>query len=486
MRLATRVMFWGLLWALASASSVQAVQPNVLFICVDDLRPELGCQGEMGAQTPNLDRLASEGRLFTRHFVQFPTCGASRYSMLTSRRPSLPVHYTNAPFDELPESDRAGPASLPGAFRRAGYTTVGLGKISHSPDGRTPGGEPQLPGAWDEFTPIVGAWESAEAGFFGYAGGLTREIGVTPATEAADVADDGYPDGLMAGEACARLRRLAERADGAHPFFLAVGFYKPHLPFCAPKRYWDLYERDQIPPSPNPDPPAGLRGARVNPVYYRGELYPRYTGVGTDDGWTDDDRALLRHAYLACVSYTDAQIGRVLDTLDNTGLADDTIVVVWGDHGWHLGDHAVFGKHTTFERALASALIIRAPGMAEPGRPTDRLVESLDLFPTLASICGVATDALAGRDISALLREGPGADLGTPSEADCAVSYWRKGKFRADSIRTPTHRLVVWRDADGNSAATELYDHTTDPHETKNIAAEHPGLVRTILDAARR
>lgn len=457
-----------MLAAFVPAAGGRADRPNVLLICVDDLRPELGCSGEMGAITPHLDRLAAGGRLFTNHYVQFPTCGASRYSMLTGRRPGAAVHYGNGAFDTLPVAERAGAVSIPGAFRGAGYRTIGLGKISHAPDGLRPDGGAQLPDAWDELLEAPGAWGDSWRAFFGYAGGATREIGVTPAVESADVPDEGYPDGLLATAACERLAELGARGTSSEPFFFAVGFYKPHLPFCAPKRYWDFYERDAIPPSPNPDAPEGVRDNAVHTLYHRGELYPRYTGVGSDEGWSEADRRLLRHGYLACVSYVDAQIGRVLDALEAAGLNENTVVIVWGDHGWHLGDHAVFGKHTTFERALRSTLIVRAPGMAAPGVSTGRIVESLDLFPTLAAVCDVRPEReLHGRDLSPLLFKGPEA---LPHRD--AVSYWRRGDRLATSTRTERERLVRWRDGSGEIVAEERYDHEVDPHETRNAAGD--------------
>jgi iduronate 2-sulfatase len=447
---------------------------NVLFICVDDLRPELGCYGE-DIISPNLDRLAREGRMFTRHFVQFPTCGASRFSMLTGRGPTAAAHYTNSAF-EWHARQESRVVSMPEAFRRAGYTTVSIGKVSHAPDGVNPDGSAELPGAWDRASGPTGQWQDSWRAFFGYAGGRTREIGVTPAIEQADVDDEGYPDGLIATMA---EDELAALADADEPFFLAVGFFKPHLPLNAPRKYWDLYDHNAIEISPNPQRPRGVEDNAVNTLYHRGELYPRYTGVGTDEGWSLDDHRLLRHGYFACVSYVDAQIGRVLDRLDALGLADNTIVVVWGDHGWHLGDHAIFGKHTTFERSLRSVLMVRTPGTKRPGARADALVASVDLYPTLAELCDVPAPAgLDGVSLATMISDDPDVQV-----RDEVVSYWRKGKYLATSMRTDRYRLVRWYEkATGETVAVELYDHEEDPNETVNIANRFPRIVERLTE----
>lgn len=456
-------------------AAIQSERMNVLFICVDDLRPELGCYGKEHIISPNLDRLASEGRLFTRHYVQFPTCGASRYSMLTGREPTVAAHYTNGAF-EWHAKQEIRVQSMPEAFRSAGYTTVSIGKVAHTPHGLNGDASAELPGAWDRTLGPTGQWKDSWRSFFGYEGGRTREIGVTPAVESADVGDNGYPDGLIASMAEDELTALAEADE---PFFLAVGFFKPHLPFCAPKKYFDMYNRDAIELSPNPLRPTGLEENAVKTLYHRGELYPRYTGFGTDSGYSEDDHRLLRHGYFACVSYVDAQIGRVLDRLDTLGLRDRTIVVVWGDHGWHLGDHAIFGKHTTFERSLRSVLIVRAPGMEKSGESADGIVASVDLFPTLTELCDVpAPNGLDGVSIATIVTEDPTARV-----RDQATSFWRKGKYRATSVRTDRYRLVRWSvAATGETAAVELYDHEKDPNETTNVANRFPQIVARLIE----
>ena len=232
-------------------------RPNVLLICIDDLRPELGCYGVPEVQSPQLDAFAETALRFDRHYVQFPTCGASRYSFLTGRRPSQPAHYGNGAFATLHElSEGEEPvATLPAVFHQAGYRTVGLGKISHSHDGRMRSGKDELPDAWDALPTDAGPWGEARHLLHGYANGVPRVAGKSPITESEDVPDDGYPDARLASQAIEELRVLA---SGEAPFFLAVGFFKPHLPFAAPRSYWDLYDPNNLPRSTQPDIPEDL------------------------------------------------------------------------------------------------------------------------------------------------------------------------------------------------------------------------------------
>ena len=464
-------------------------RPNVLFICVDDLRPQLACYGNETMVTPNLDRLAGQGMLFKRHYVQAPTCGASRCSLLTGLRPNRPELLRNDAFTTLPRTDPGHPISLPGLFRENGYATVSVGKVSHSPNGlryAKPSGRfdeqghmlysgpddraHELALSWDAAYGPIGEWGDPWSAFFGYAGGGTRSYvePKSPAVEAAEAPDAGYPDGITAEAAIHELRRLRDR-----PFFLSVGFYKPHLPFCAPKKYWDLYDRERIPLAPHPEPPKNADPSLS--LHRNGELTGRYAALGDPAHATEAEARKLRHGYFACVSYVDAQIGKVLNELDRLGLRDNTIVVVWGDHGWHLGDLHVWGKHTTFEFSLRSALLIDAPGMPG-GANTDALVESLDLYPTLAGLCGLdAPHFLDGTDISPVLE-----DPAHPGK-DGAFGHWRRGKHIATSLRTPRYRLTVWKDPAGRIVQTELYDHKTDPDETTNIAEEQPAVVRELM-----
>jgi len=454
-----------------------ADRPNVIFIAVDDLRPQLGCYGEDYMRTPRLDELAREGRLFLRHYVQAPTCGASRYCLLSGRRPRLFSHIGN---DAIVKNisgrpEGTAPESWLHLFRRQGYRTVCIGKVSHYPDGRlfdknsgTGGGRPELPHSWSELATPLGKWETGWNAFFGYADGSGRTPGVSPPTEAADVADDGYPDGLIAEQAVAKLQELKTRDE---PFLLAVGFYKPHLPFNAPQKYWDLYDPEKIPASPSPEKPENI----APQSYHRsGEMFGNYRHPDNSRHDTQHHRR-LRHAYCAAVSYADTQVGKVLDAVDDLGLRDNTIIVVWGDHGWHLGDHDIWGKHTLFERALRSALIIRLPQQPQPGVATAGIVETLDLYPTLVDLCGLNAPQnveLGGESLRSLLED--------PQQAvkPAARSYWKGGA----SLRTARYRLTHYPKTKKTAAFTELYDHQNDPEETHNIAGEQPELVERLLE----
>ncbi|HEY1171154.1 MAG TPA: sulfatase [Verrucomicrobiae bacterium] len=465
------------LLSLTALSLSGAEKPNVLFIAIDDLRPELGCYGERHMVTPHLDKLASEGRLFRNHYVQVPTCGASRYAMLTGKYPRQAAAMGNNAASLAPKTEPSPPYSLPMLFRKNGYETVCLGKISHSADGmkgddksKTRNGEPELPYSWDVIWGPSGEWHDSWRAFFGYAGGKTRDRKTTPAFEGADVSDNGYPDGLTTEEAIKQLNRLKDK-----PFFLAVGFYKPHLPFNAPKKYWDLYDAKKLPSAPFKDAPANA-DPKIS-LHKGGELLGQYTFDGGKVTTVDDaNAAKLRHAYFAAVSYTDAQVGRVLDELDKLGLNKKTIVVVWGDHGWHLGDHGVWGKHTLHERSLRSAFIVRSPNQKQPGKATDAIVEAIDILPTLTAFAGIpAMPAGDGQSLIPLL-ENPQAKWSNP-----ALSFWRNGGHTGQSIRTDRYRLTRWiNDKTKEVGQMELYDHLNDPYETKNIALKEPKMVEQL------
>ena len=482
---------WVVLMALAAASAaipagVGAAQGrgagrgpdrmNVLFIAVDDLRPDLGAYGSAEAKTPNLDRLAAGGVRFERQYVQVPTCGASRFAMMTGRYPTTPAHLGNEAFVRLlPREERSEPESWAHLFRRNGYHTVAIGKVSHYPDGRVYSytgegeGQREMPFSWNEVSGPTGKWGTAWNAFFGYADGSSRTTrqGNRPAFEVADVPDTGYPDGVIAEAAVARLREIRDR-----PFVLAVGFFKPHLPFTAPKRYWDLYDRAGISLSPNPDAPAGLNPRSIHASSEMFNSYSHLEKGGAGVRIDDDHARTLRHAYLAATSYVDAQVGKVLDELDRLGLADRTIVVLWGDHGWHLGDHTVWGKHTTLERALRSPLIVRAPGAAA-GRAARGLVESVDIYPTLAELCGLtAPSGLDGRSFTDLLQ-----DPGLPGK-DGARGFF--GGRR--TLRTDRYRITEWEEGEPR---IELFDHATDPLETVNVAPQNPRVVAELVGRLR-
>jgi arylsulfatase A-like enzyme len=452
--------------------------PNILFICVDDLRPELGCYGNSRIRSPHLDKLASQGVVFTNHFVNVPTCGASRWSMLTGMLPRTTGHLGNDALRNFISGQPEGeiPETFIHHLRRNGYTTVGIGKISHYADGFLYGYEdPQgtareLPHSWDELIFDPGKWETGWNAFFAYADGSNRQSRkkIVKPYECAEVGDEGYPDGLTAALAVAKLKELAA---GEKPFFLGVGFFKPHLPFNAPKKYWDLYQESQIPLTLSPELPTGAHTASL---HESGEFNQYQLGeekASLEQPVSEAYARKLKHAYYACISYIDAQIGKLLTELPRLGLDKNTAVVIWGDHGWHLGDHRVWGKHTIFERALKSVLIIKSPGMTTTGISCGNIVSSIDIYPTLMELCGLEMPyPTRGRSLDVLWKEDRQADW-----ENIAYGYYRRGI----SLRTQRYRLT--RYFRNEQPATELYDHVTDPYENGNIAAEYPEIVTRLL-----
>lgn len=371
-----------------------SARPNVLFIAIDDLRCDLGALGAAHAKTPQLDSFAKSARVFTHHYVQVPTCGASRCALLRGRYPAVPAHLSNSGIKAT--SAEWAAASLPGVFKSAGYQTLALGKITHYPGNQTgknwAGPPEEISGVWDRSWIPDGPWKTPEAIMHGYANGAARQPGKSSPLEAFDGPDEAYPDAWVAADAATTLQSFAK---SKRPFFFGVGFFKPHLPFAAPKQWHDLHH-EKVPDLPveaaaKPTWPSTWHGS--------GEFRGNYGHENRRDPDTDPAYARrLREAYAASVSYTDAQVGRVLRALDESGLADNTIVVIWSDHGFLLGEHAIWGKHCLYEHALRSPLIIRHPAMLKPGVVSDALVETVDLLPTLADLCGLKTpDGLDGR-----------------------------------------------------------------------------------------
>ena len=451
--------------------------PNILFISVDDLRPELGCYGNSIAISPNIDELAREGVLFKNHFVQVPTCGASRYSLLTGMRPSQPRHLSNRALElELSyDEEKERPETFIHHLKRNGYHTVGIGKISHSADGLVygytdaPSTKKELPHSWNELLFDPGKWGTGWNAFFGYANGENRQSlnKQVPPYEAGNVDDDGYVDGLTTALAISKLKQLK---SSEKPFFMGVGFFKPHLPFTAPKKYWDLYDRNNIPLAPNDSLPKDIH---IQSLHGSGE-FNQY-------GLTDERAALdqplseeyakkIKHSYLAAVSYIDAQIGLLLKELDALGLDENTIVVIWGDHGWHLGDHRVWGKHTLYDTALRSALIIKDPRKKSAGKTVNTVVESVDIYPSLMDLCNVAlpypTD---GESFTGLMESDQEENNGV------AYSFFKKGI----SMRNHRYRLTKYYRKELPNI--ELYDLKSDPHETKNIAHNNKALLEELM-----
>ena len=464
----------GVLFAACAASGRSGARrgsPNVLLICVDDLRPELGAFGVDYIRSPQIDRLASQGRIFTHHYVQAPTCGASRYALLTGRYSDGGAARGNDAFvrraQRMSEGKGEVPQSLPEVFRENGYTTVSVGKVSHHPGGRfgrnwNDRESIEMPGAWDEHVMPWGPWMHPQGGMHGLANGLARERGRTPALESYDGDDRSYPDGWIADRA---LEELTTLAGGDAPFFLAVGFLRPHLPFGAPARYMRPYEGVELPPIPHTEKPEGR-----TTWHGSGEFFGGYAHEDRDPREDADYADELRRHYAACVTYVDHLVGRLLERLTSLGLDDDTVVVLWGDHGWHLGEHAIWGKHALFEESLRSPLIVRAPEVERCGVASEAIVETIDVFPTLCELAGVpAPPGLDGRSLAPQL-------VDPRLEGRPAISY----RGNAETLRTERYRLIR-HVKKKETVGLELYDHARDPGETRNLAEQEPELVAEFL-----
>jgi len=454
-------------WLLASALFGAETKPlNVLFIAVDDLRPEANASGSALIKTPNLDRIAARGTTFDRAYCQQAVCSPSRSSLMTGRRPDatrvwdLETHFRTA----LPDA-----VTVAQHFKNQGYHSQGMGKIFH--------------GGFDDAPSWSVPWQTPKAPPYGSAEAMKLQStnvdqkgrGRGPAYESADVADDTFVDGKTARLAA---RTLADLKKQGKPFFLAVGMARPHLPFVAPKKYWDLYDPAKIYVPEFRKLPAG---APKFVGHTNGEL-GSYAGM-PKNGIVDEATArTLRHGYYAAISYMDAQVGLLLDALEKEGLAQNTVVVLWGDHGWQLGEHGLWHKHTNFEVAVRAPLLISVPGQKAAGRRSASLAEFIDLYPTLADVCGLPIPKeLEGVSLRPVLDD-PAAKV-----RPVAISQYPRNdageSLMGYSIRDDRWRLTLWRDrADNSIHATELYDEVGDPHETVNVAAkpEHAEVVARL------
>ncbi|MEQ8786028.1 MAG: sulfatase [Pirellulaceae bacterium] len=442
----------------AAGETALDAQPhrNVLLILADDLRPALGCYGHPIVKSPNIDRLAASGTIFTHAYCQLPSCCPSRTSLLTGLRPESTHVLSNgdAHFREhLPEV-----VTLPQRFKSQGAWCMELGKVFHRRDPRSwsePKWIPEPPLAYPIYRtpPNIERQRQARVtpkpdDWWGYSKWIKAD-----SWEAPDVADDALFDGLLAGKA---VELLAQHKD--ERFFLAVGFFRPHLPFIAPKKYFDLYPQESITLPENDAPPkdAPTFAAHNSPESRSYDDIPRGGAIAKQK-----QRQLLR-AYYASVSYVDAQIGRVLDALEDNGLAENTVVVLVSDHGYHFGEHGMWNKLTNFEEATRATLIVRAPGH-KPGR-SPRLVELVDLYPTLCALCDVPPSAdLEGTSFAPLL-DAPDRPWKT-----AAFSQANPRGVMGYSLRTERYRYVAWR-KNGEVVAEELYDHRRDTGENVNLA----------------
>jgi iduronate 2-sulfatase len=454
-------------------------QSNVLIILVDDLKPNLGCYGDPLAKTPNIDRLAASGMRFEMAYCNQSVCAPSRNNLLLgSRSTSIGIYGLGRHFrDVLPNA-----VTMPQYFSKNGWKSASFGKVLH-----TGHGNHDDPHSWDvpAYLDKVVEYllpESTEGGQ------LTREeayftnqkldrIGSLPkgyAWENADVDDDGYADGRIAKKVIERLQ--FHQNEPEKPFFIMAGFVKPHLPFTAPKKYWDMHDPNAFPlASDQNDPEAapGFAGKRGGEIVN----YAPLTVANLKE--TAVQRQLL-HGYYAAASFADAQIGKVLDALDRYGFSDNTMVVLWGDHGWHLGDHGYWTKHTNYEQANRIPIIFRVPGMTEPGSVTRQLAETVDIFPTLADLAGLprpqGPQPIDGTSLVPVLKNSEA------SVRDHAYHAYPRGPRMGRAIRTNRYRLVEWKrpGADQEEAVFEVYDYQEDPGETRNLAASRPELLAQL------
>ncbi|QDU71486.1 sulfatase [Mucisphaera calidilacus] len=462
----------GLLWPLDSAQALarrpagpQRRVKNVLMLAVDDLRPELGCYGKRHIHSPRIDRFAASATRFDRAYCQFPQCGPSRCSLFAGVRPETarqadgPVTHIdrNAMYREL--------ATLPAHLTAQGYRTACFGKLYHHPADDTKSWTDPHPDDREALAPIWGYPGYGLASNVEHTARIRRERRAAgqqgyfngPSVEAADLPDDAYYDGITTNRTVAMLRDMA--SDAERPFFLAAGWYKPHLAFCAPKRYWDLYDRDAIEPATNNEHPGGAPGAAINP-WAMNELRG-YSDIPDEGPLSEAKQRELIHGYYACVSFIDAQIGRVLDALDSLGLADDTVVLLWGDHGFHLGENGHWTKNINWELSHHSPLLIRTPDLRD-GQSTRGLTEFVDIYPTIVEACGLPQPAheLEGQSLLPLMQR--------PDRA------WKSAAFTLFannlSMRTDCYRYTPYADRNGDPAGVELYDLDHDPGANVNVA----------------
>ena len=427
-------------------------KPNILFLAVDDLRPQLRCYDDTVAITPNIDKLAELGVVFNRAYCQQAVCAPSRASVLTGRRPDatrvwdLKTHFRKA----LPDV-----VTLPQLFKENGYDARNVGKIYHDPKSaqdRISWSSPEIMAVTDEAGPKYvlpenlskrGSWKAAAA-------------------ESVDVPDSAYVDGKVANAAIRLIRELKDTS-----FFLAVGFRRPHLPFTAPKRYWDLYNRNSIPMPPTQDAPAN---APTVAMHSSAELRG-YSDI-PDAGRIPPEKVReLRHGYYASVSYIDHQIGRLLEELERQNLLTNTIIVLWSDHGFHLGELDLWAKTTNFELDTRVPLIIASPLFKSRNVHSDALVELVDIYPTLGELAGLPLPAgLEGNSMVPLITS-PARPWKNAvfSQFPRPWMYKEKPDLMGYTVRTASYRYTEWKATGDNSVkAAELYQYKG-AFETENL-----------------
>lgn len=455
---------------LATANLLAADKPNVLFIAIDDLRTELGCYGEKSIRTPNIDRLAESGVLFERAYCQVAVCNPSRVSIMTGLRPD-----TTKVWDLATEFRQTVPdaVTLPQHFMSHGYTALSFGKIFHNPwpDNQSWSEPHQWPGRttlWSSEAKQRHAEFRKNMKSEGRSESKIKRIRAQ-ATEIVDTPESQHIDGAIAAQALVAMKQLSEQDK---PFFLAAGFVRPHLPFVVPRKYWDLYDADAIPVAPNPYLPKNSPVFAMNTMYELRDYFDFDGSPSPDSGSLSvDQQRRLKHGYYASVSFIDHLVGKLLTELDALGLAQNTVVVLWSDHGWKLGEHNSWCKQTNHEIDAQVPLIIRSPGVSTNGETSNALVELVDVFPTLCELTGLPVpDQLEGRSMAPLL-----SATDQPWKQAAFSQFQRRHDgipLMGYSMRTDRYRYTQWRDRRNQEVvATELYDHGLDPQENTNVAA---------------
>ncbi len=425
--------------------SAEQQKPNVLFIAIDDLRPQLKCYGHHQMISPHIDGLAHEGIQFTQAYCQVPVCGASRASLLSGLRPNRNrfLGYSTKKDEDAPDA-----LSLPHHFKQQGYHTVSNGKIYHH---RTDDIEAWTEEPWKPKRREGGSWRN-------YLNPENIEISNNshnqrgPAYEIGEAGDFDYFDGRIAKRSMIDLQRLKDKDE---PFFLATGFLKPHLPFNAPKRFWDMYNEDDLDMADNPFRP---KNAPDSALHNWGELR-NYYGIPQDGDLSEEMARTLVHGYYACTTYADFLVGELLAELKRLELDENTIVILWGDHGWNLQEHGLWCKHCNFETSLHVPMIVKAPGFSGD-KKTPALTEFIDIYPSLCDLAGLPVPEHCEGTSFVPLMEQPERE-------------WKPAVFsrfyKGDSVKTERYRFTEWTDDDGDTYAKMLYDHKYDPMENINV-----------------
>ncbi len=466
-----RTFIFCTLFSLSFIGDLVAKEKNVLFFFIDDLRPELGCYGQKGIQSPHIDALATEGVLFERAYCQQAICAPSRISMLSGQYPdSIGIDDLWTPLRKA----RPEAMSMPRYFQERGFVTASFGKVyHHQRDDRKYWSEIlDRPGVKYASKKVQASMErrKKEALKNGATALEAASASKGPVVEIGEVSDDVYQDGAVAVQAIQSLRK-----NKGKPFFMCVGFAKPHLPFAAPKAYWDLYKRvgflvaDRKMPEGSPE----LAFTKWNELR-------AYQGVNAEGPLSDDLTRELKHGYAACVSYVDAQVGRVMAELERLGLREDTIVVLWGDHGYKLGEHGLWCKHTNLELDTRVPFIVSAPGI-EKGKRSKALVEMVDVFPTLAKLTGgKVPKSCDGKSLEPILKKPDG------KFREFVLSRYPRGSTIGYSMRKERWRYTEWIKANSKKIVyRELFDHAETQLAPRNLASD-PEKAELIAKLSRQ